>query len=81
MHYASIWIPPIARKIWTSDKGMVNKRSRTPQNRFASVSFILMVVMVVIFRFSYLIHDPFISGFEPYIKLERLFFTTLNRLL
>ena len=36
-----------------SDKGKVNKRLWTPQNRFASVSFILMIVMVVIFRFSF----------------------------
>ena len=28
------------------------------------------------FFFFFLIHDPFISGFEPSIKLERLFFTT-----
>ena len=66
MHHASILIPPIVRKICSSDKGIVNKRSWTPQNRFASVSFILMIVMVVNFRFSFLIHDPLISGFEPY---------------
>ena len=53
MHHASRWIPPIVRKICSSDKGMVNKRSWTPQNRFVSVSFILMIVMAVIFRFSF----------------------------
>ena len=66
MHHASSWIPPIVRKICSSDKGMVNKRSWTPQNRFVSFSFILIIVMVVIFRFSYLIQDPLIYGFEPY---------------
>ena len=76
MHYASIWIPLIARKICTSDNGMVNKRSWPPQNRFASVSFILMIVMVVIFRFSFLIHDPLISGFEPYYKFPTFAFAT-----
>ena len=33
------------------------------------------------FSFLLLIHDPFISGFEPYIKLGMLFFTTEIRLL
>lgn len=34
--------------------------------------------MVVIFRFSYLIHDPLISGFEPYYKFYRLAFYLLK---
>ena len=58
-----------------SDKGIVNKRFWVPQNRFASISFILIIVMVVIFRFSFWFMTLLIYGFEPCIKLERLFFT------
>ena len=51
--YASLYDSPITRSICFSDKGIVNKRFRAPQNRIASFSFFLQIMMFVISYFSF----------------------------